>query len=110
MSKLVLVCGPVGAGKTSYSLSLCEQINGVRFSIDPWMQTLFAKDMVSLDYGWLMDRVDRCHEQIWQVSEQILSTGGNVVLDLGFQFKADREAFYKKGQSIGKSVELHYTQ
>jgi pantothenate kinase-related protein Tda10 len=41
--KVILVCGPVGAGKTTYSMALAKEIGAIRFSIDPWMQTLFAK-------------------------------------------------------------------
>jgi len=51
MARLILVCGPTGAGKTTYSLSLSKEIDAIRFSIDPWMQTLFSKDMSSLDYS-----------------------------------------------------------
>ena len=70
MARLVLVCGSTGAGKTTYSMCLAEEAGAVRFSIDPWMQRLFSDDMESLDYSWIMERVDRCHEQIWEVSRQ----------------------------------------
>ena len=103
-----MVCGRTGAGKTTYSLSLAEDIRAVRFSIDPWMQTLFAKDMKSLDYAWMMERVQRCYEQIWQVSEQILALDGNVILDLGFTSKAQRAVFFERADKLGITAELHY--
>lgn len=108
MAKLVLICGHVGVGKTTYALSLCKEIGGVRFSIDPWMQTLFAKDMTSLDFEWMMDRVNRCCEQIWDTSKQILLLDGVVVLDLGFTTLDQRQQFYDKAKEIGVSPELHY--
>lgn len=108
MAKLFLVCGPTGAGKTTYSMSLCKEVGAVKFSIDPWMQTLFAKDMQSLDFSWMMERVGRCHEQIWEVCEQILSLGGNVVLDLGFTTKAQRGLFVGKASELGIRAEIHY--
>jgi predicted kinase len=108
MAKLILVCGPTGAGKTTHSLKLAEEIQAVRFSIDPWMQTLFAKDMTSLDYSWMIERVNRCYEQIWETAEQILSIGGNVVLDLGFTTKTQRSVFIKRGDSLGINAEVHY--
>jgi predicted kinase len=46
MPRLILVCGPTGAGKTTYAISLSEEAKAIRFSIDPWMQTLFASDMM----------------------------------------------------------------
>jgi len=108
MAKLILICGPIGAGKTTYSISLCEKIGAVRFSIDPWMQTLFSKDMTSLDYSWMIERVERCYNQIWETAEQVLSLNGNVVLDLGFTTKAQRDAFSEKAKLIGIDSELHY--
>ncbi len=108
MPRLILVCGPTGAGKTTYSLSLCKQENAIRFSIDPWMQTLFASDMTSIDFKWMMERVLRCYEQIWEVSEQILKIDGSVVLDLGLTTKELREYFFSKGSNLGIEAELHY--
>jgi len=108
MARLILVCGPTGAGKTTYSQSLCKEINAVKFSIDPWMQTLFAKDMTTLDYAWMIERVTRCYEQIWQVSEQILALDGNVVLDLGFTTKAQRASFFDKAEKLNLRPEVHY--
>lgn len=108
MAKLILVCGPTGAGKTTYSIKLSKDIGAVRFSIDPWMQTLYAKDMTSLDYSWMIERVNRCYEQIWATSEQILLLDGNVVLDLGFTTKAQRAVFTGKADAMGLNAEIHF--
>ncbi|GAB5520086.1 MAG: hypothetical protein RhofKO_23370 [Rhodothermales bacterium] len=108
MARLILVCGPTGVGKTTYSRALCEEIKAVRFSIDPWMQTLFSKDMTALDYSWITERVTRCYEQIWEVSAQILTLDGHVVLDLGFTTKVQRGVFVEKAQAMGIDAEIHY--
>jgi predicted kinase len=108
MARLILVCGPTGAGKTTYSLSLSKEVEAIRFSIDPWMQTLFSRDMTSLDYSWMIERVNRCYEQIWDVSEQILALNGNVVLDLGFTTRAQRQLFSDRAKQFGVNSELHY--
>lgn len=108
MSRLILVCGPTGAGKTTYSISLSKEIEAIRFSIDPWMQTLFASDMTALDFDWMMERVQRCYAQIWDVSEQILNIDGNVVLDLGFTTKEQREVFSRRGTKLNINAEIHY--
>ena len=108
MARLILVCGPVGVGKTTYALSLAKEVEAVRFSIDPWMQTLFSKDMTSLDYSWMIDRVNRCYEQIWDVSNQILSLDGNVILDLGFTTKEQREIFSNRAKELKIDPEIHY--
>ncbi|MGJ8687948.1 MAG: AAA family ATPase [Gammaproteobacteria bacterium] len=108
MSRLILVCGPTGVGKTTYSLALSKEISAVRFSIDPWMQTLFSKDMTALDYDWMIERVNRCYDQIWQVSEQILALKGNVILDLGFTTKAQRAEFIERAKNLNIEAEVHY--
>lgn len=108
MARLILVCGPTGVGKTTYSLSLAQEIKAIKFSIDPWMQTLFSKDMTSLDFEWMMERVSRCSEQIWQVSEQILAVGGSVILDLGFTTKEQRDLFTNRARQLGLDPEVHY--
>lgn len=110
MARLILVCGPTGAGKTTHSLALADAIGAVRFSIDPWMQTLYARDMTELDYSWMIERVMRCYEQIWQVSEQILRLDGNVILDLGFTTREQRKGFADRAQAINIPAELHFLE
>jgi predicted kinase len=110
MGRTILVCGPTGVGKTTYSIATAREIGAVRFSIDPWMQTLFAADMTSLDYAWMIERVGRCYEQIWSVSEQILALGGSVVLDLGFTEKAERTRFAERSSGLGVVAEVHCLQ
>jgi len=108
MARLIIVTGPTGAGKTTYSLSQAREIGAVRFSIDPWMQNLFSKDMTTLDYSWMLERVNRCYVQIWSVSEQILKLDGNVILDLGFTTKEQRTRFRELAMKIGVDPEVHY--
>ncbi len=108
MARLILVCGSTGAGKTTHSISLAEELRAVRFSIDDWMVTLFADDMKELDYEWMMERVLRCYEQIWKVSSQLLKIDGNVILDLGFTTKSQRQGFVSRAKELGIASELHY--
>jgi predicted kinase len=108
MGRMIFVCGPTGVGKTTYSISISKKMEGIRFSIDPWIQTHYAKDMKSLDYEWMIERVNRCYEQIWDVSKQILALDGNVVLDLGFTEKSQRDVFSDRGIALGITSEVHF--
>ena len=110
MRKLIIVCGQTGVGKTTYSNKLAKEINAIKFSIDPWMQILFSKEMKTLDFSWMMERVERCQVQIWEVSEQILKNEGNVILDLGFTTKSQRNIFIEKSKEIGVNPEVHYLE
>lgn len=106
--RLILVCGGTGAGKTTYSIALAKEIGAVRFSIDPWMKTLFEKDLTRFDFEWISERVQRCTQQIWSVSKQILALQGNVVLDLAFQSKQQRSTAFEQAKQLGITAELHY--
>jgi predicted kinase len=108
MSRVIIVCGQTGAGKTTYSLKISNEINGVKFSIDPWMQNLFSKDMDSFDFDWMMERIERCQIQIWEIAKQIIKNKGNVVLDLGFTTKDQRKLFINKAKISGIRAEIHY--
>ncbi len=108
MSRVIIVCGQTGAGKTTYSLKISDEINAVKFSIDPWMQNLFSKDMESLDFNWMMERIERCQVQIWEIAKQIINNKGNVVLDLGFTTKDQRKVFIDKAKELAIDAEIHY--
>ena len=108
MGRLIIVCGRTGAGKTTHAIAVSDETGAIRFSIDTWMQTLFAKDMTSPDFAWMMERVERCQDQIWEVSEQVLARGGSVVLDLGFTTRAQRESVASRARERGIAVEVHY--
>lgn len=103
-----LVLGPQGAGKSTYSLRLAAQDGAVRFSIDDWMQRLFAPDLPkTMSLSWMMERVGRCESQIWAVASQVCLCGGSVVLDLGFTKHASRQHFRRLAADIGADVRLH---
>jgi predicted kinase len=104
-----LVCGSTGAGKTTYSIKLAAEKNALRFSIDPWMQTLFWKDAPKTpDVNWALERVARCEEMIWSMCLQVKDLHLDVVLDLGFSKKEQRELFYVLAHKAGLPTNLHY--
>src|SRR4051812_16997842 len=71
-----LVCGSTGAGKTTYALALTQHLKGVHFSIDEWMVGLFGKDQPKvLQFTWVMERVERCEQQIARVATQCARAG-----------------------------------
>jgi predicted kinase len=103
-----LVCGSTGAGKTTYSLALMQRLNGVHFSIDEWMVRLFGKDQPEvLQLNWVMERVERCEQQIARVATQCARAGIAPVLDLSFLRARDRANFAGVAERAGCSVALH---
>lgn len=94
MNKVHLVFGSQGAGKSTYSKNLAEQVNGVHMSIDEWMGDLFGMDLPKpMNLPWIMERVERCEKRIWTTTKQISVCGGSVILDLGFMKVKKRGLF-----------------
>jgi predicted kinase len=104
-----LVCGSTGAGKTTYSVRLTDELGGIRFSLDDWMATLFWMDIPTSDEpAWVFERIDRCQEQIWTMVKGLAARGIPSVLDFGFVRQQDRAAVAKRAASDSLSIKLHF--
>jgi len=109
MSTAHIVFGPQGAGKTTYSMKLADELNGVHFSIDNWMWNLFGDDMPkSLNLKWINERISRCESQIWSIAQSIVKSETDVILDLGFTKYSKREKFRKLCSDLNLELTVHY--
>jgi len=109
MSKIHIIFGRQGAGKSTYSKKLSKEINGVHLSIDNWMWKLFGQDLPkSMNLKWIMERVERCEKQIWEVTKKISECGVDVILDLGFIKFEKREFFSELAKEIKTPIQIHY--
>ncbi|MGE8412051.1 MAG: AAA family ATPase [Pseudomonas sp.] len=113
-SAVHLVCGPVGAGKSTYAHELSSGGNAVVFSMDVWMAKLFAPDIASgttvqtMNPAWFAERVDRCEAVIYSMAAEVLRCGGSVILDLGFLRRQRRDTAYAFAARHGSPAVLHY--
>jgi predicted kinase len=109
MPTVHLICGPTGAGKTTYATALAHRTRGVRFSIDEWMACLFLADRpAELSMTWAIERAARCEVQIWRVADQLLAGGTDVVFDVGLSKREHRDRFRMRAAQVGASSKLHY--
>lgn len=103
-----LVCGPSGAGKTTYARRLRDDIGGVHFSIDDWMTTLFAADAPPVpDWNWVVDRVQRNESQIIAMTVQLGRLNIPSVHDLGFLGRDQRVRVAGAARAAGLATRLH---
>ena len=106
---MILIVGCTGAGKTTYSRRLADQLGGVRFSIDEWMTTLFWADSPQpLQFEWTMERIARCEAQIMATVRQLAGRGVPALLDLGFTTRDHRDRFRALAQEAGLSLQIHF--
>ncbi len=98
---LVIICGLPGAGKTTLAKKLAEEMRGVRFCPDEWMQDLG----VSL---WEEAFRDKLEKRFWKLSQELLKLGQTVILEYGFWAKSERNEKLQVARRLGVRTELHY--
>ncbi len=108
MAVIHMICGPVGAGKTTYAIGLARELGAVRFSIDDWISELFFADKPDpLTYEWAVARARRCEARIVVVSRGILELGTDVIWDMGFMERDQRDRIMGEVADGPWSVRLH---
>ena len=101
-----LVFGRVGAGKTTYARQYARDRRAVFFCLDEWMANLFTMDAPQpLTLAWMLPRVERAERQIWAAAQQILAAGVDVVLELGFFTRAQRDRM--RALAAGHEIQTH---
>ena len=104
MPKVILLCGKIASGKTTYANRLKKAGGTMLLSCDDLLLTLFE--------GCLGDRHDditaRSTRFFYSQAQELTNLGLNVVLDFGFWKKTDRSEALEYFKSRGIPVELHY--
>jgi predicted kinase len=103
-----LICGSTGAGKSTYSQRLAQDLGGMHFAIDRWMVTLFWQDSPQpIEFEWTMARIERCEAMIFETAKQAVAIGVPAILDLGFTKATHRDKFAKLANEANIPVQLH---
>ncbi len=108
MAKIHLICGPVGAGKTTFAAKLSDETGAIHFAIDEWMTSLFTPDLDGdIEYDWAMTRIGRAEGLIWSHVRQLMKINVDAVLDLGLLQLVHRQKFYDLAQEDGFDICLY---
>ncbi len=95
MSKVILICGKICSGKTTYAKQIMKEQKAVHLSCDEITLAMFGQNI-----GEKHDEiVELTMEYLYRKSLEILEIGVTVILDFGFWEKEDREKatlFYTK--------------
>lgn len=104
MSKVILICGKICCGKSTYAEKLRKEHNAVVLSVDEIMLAIFDQYA-----GEKHDEYcENLQKYLFKKSLEIAETGINIILDWGFWQKDERayaKLFY---QSHNIDCEFHY--
>ncbi len=104
MAKVILICGKICCGKSTYAKELFRQNKAVLLSVDEIMLSVLGP--------YLGDRHDlygaRTQKYLYEKSVEILETGIDVILDWGFWTKESRESARAFYAARNIPCEFHY--
>lgn len=106
MAEVIMLCGKIASGKTTYANRLHKECGAVILSCDDLMLTLFDHCLGDKHD----DTVARCSRYLNSLAEQIVRGGLDAVLDFGYWRKTERTAGKAYFTSRGISVSLHYLE
>ncbi|MBX4262623.1 ATP-binding protein [Clostridium estertheticum] len=104
MPKVMLICGKLCSGKTTYAKKLVKENNAILLSCDEIMLTLFGQ--------YCGDSYDEMQEKtmkyLFKKSLDVVAINIDVILDFGFWSKAKREEATEFYRQNGITPEWHY--
>ena len=103
-----LIEGPVGAGKSTFALSLAARVDGVHIALDEWFVRLFSPDRPTGNVvPWYLDRKQRLLELIWDHARRILVANTDVILELGLIQRQQRMEFCSRVRDAGMDATVY---
>ena len=100
-----IICGFLGAGKTTYSKKLAQETGAMHLNADEYCMELFSKD--EYEENW-----EECFlktlEYLWEIALELSKIEKSVILDIGFWSKQSRDEAYKKALELGFLPIVHY--
>ena len=100
-SRLIIVCGLPGSGKTTHAERLETEVGAVRLCADDWMDAL----NVNLCDESMRAKVEALQ---WVVARRLLALDRTVIVEWGTWGRTERDTLRLGARALGAQVELHY--
>ena len=104
MATAHLIHGFLGAGKTTFARRLERELPAIRFSQDEWMTHLYGNDPPVDEFPIFFRRIS---EQIARFWPRCLELGVDVILDLNFWSRRERDETRATAIALGASTRLY---
>ncbi|MBR6968163.1 MAG: ATP-binding protein [Ruminococcus sp.] len=104
MSKVIMLCGRLCSGKTTYAAKLRGETGAVILSVDELMLSILGGDTGDMHNEY----VRRTEKYLFAKAADIAAAGADVILDQGFWTRAERSFARSFFAERGISCELHY--
>ncbi len=100
-TRLVIICGLPGSGKTTLARQLEALLPAFRMSADDWMDAL----SINLHAEEQRAKIETLQ---WRLTQRLLTLGQSVIIEWGTWGKWERDKLRIEARALGACVELHY--
>jgi predicted kinase len=104
MATAHLIHGFLGAGKTTFARQLERELPAIRFSQDAWMAHLYGNDPPPDEFPIFFRRISELIAGLWP---RCLELGVDVILDLNFWSRKERDETRATASALGASTTLY---
>ena len=103
-----VICGFIGAGKTTFARKLETETGAIRITKDEWVIRVFGNRIPS-DKNF--ERYDANVTRLaTDIALKILKAGKDVIIDEGFWVRSQRDDIRKKLSEVGAKPVLYYVE
>jgi predicted kinase len=100
-----IICGFIGAGKTTFAKKLARETGALRITKDEWMVRIFGNTPVKENFATLDHNVTQLARD---VAFQLVERGIDIILDEGYWAKSHRDELKDRIEKAGAQWMMYY--
>ena len=108
MGKVILICGRIGSGKTTYAKKLAKQINAVNISQDELMLGLFGAEFYDKEPEKYEKYCSEVERYVKRKAGEVAKAGSVAICENGFWPRSERDELRQYYHDMDVVCEWHY--